>query len=547
MAAFVLTLSSLRQEIQILKLGWEITMPLNIAVPIDTTPGETRVPVSPVTTKKLIDLGFTVTVETGAGNPSQFSDENYAEAGAKIETDIAKLYSDADVLLKINGPVSNHPTSGKSELDMISDGKTWISFLAPAQNAELLEDFKKKEMSAISLESIPRISRAQKMDILSSMANIAGYRSVIEAAHNFGRFFTGQVTAAGKIPPAKVMVIGAGVAGLAAVGAAKSLGAIVRAFDTRMEVKEQVESMGGQFLTVEIEEDGAGTGGYAKQMSKEFIEAEMALFMEQAKEVDIIITTALIPGRPAPKLITEEMVKAMKPGSVVVDLAAPNGGNCECTVKDEIVVAHDVKIVGYTNLAARAANQASTLLSNNVLSLLGHLCEAKDGNLNFDIEDEITRGCTVVHAKEILWPPPPPKLSAAPANPAESAPEPVVEEKIKKAKPIAIYWIIAGALMLGLGQVAPADFMGHFTVFVLSIFIGWQVIWNVSHSLHTPLMSVTNAISGIVVVGSLLQVSGSGSTLVTVLAGIGILFATINIAGGFYVTRRMLNMFRREG
>lgn len=522
-------------------------MPLNIAVPIDTTPGETRVPVSPETTKKLIDLGFNVTVETGAGNPSQFSDQSFVDAGATIETDIAKLYANADILLKINGPVASHPATGKAEADMVGAGKTWISFLAPAQNDELLADFQKKGMSAIALEAIPRISRAQKMDILSSMANIAGYRAVVEAAHNFGRFFTGQVTAAGKIPPAKVLVIGAGVAGLAAIGAAKSLGAIVRAFDTRMEVKEQVESMGGQFLTVELEEDGAGAGGYAKEMSKEFIEAEMALFMEQAKDVDIIITTALIPGRPAPKLITEEMVIAMKPGSVIVDLASPNGGNCECTVKDEVNVAHDVKVVGYTNLAARAANQASTLLSNNILRLFEHLCEAKDGDLNFDIEDEITRGCTVVHQENILWPPPPPKLSAAPQKPAEAPAEPVVEAKAKKAKPIALYWIIAGALMLGLGQVAPAEFMGHFTVFILSIFVGWQIIWNVSHSLHTPLMSVTNAISGIVVVGSLLQVSGSGSTLVTILAGIGILFATINIAGGFSVTRRMLNMFRREG
>jgi len=522
-------------------------MPLNIAVPIDTTPGETRIPVSPLTTKKLTDLGFTVTIETGAGTPSQFSDDDFVQAGANIETDIAKLYSEADVLLKINAPAESHPKTGSPEIEMIPENKTWVSFLAPAQNEDMLEAFKKKGISAISLDAIPRISRAQKMDILSSMANIAGYRSVIEAAHNFGRFFTGQVTAAGKVPPAKVLVIGAGVAGLAAIGAAKSLGAIVRAFDTRMEVKEQVQSMGGEFLTVEIEEDGAGSGGYAKQMSKEFIEAEMALFMEQAKDVDIIITTALIPGRPAPKLITEEMVIAMKPGSVVVDLAAPNGGNCECTVKDEIAVAHDVKIVGYTNLAARAANQASTLLSNNVLSLITHLCEAKDGELNFDIEDEITRGCTVTHQKEILWPPPPPKLSAAPQKPVQNA-EPVVapEPKKSKAQPIALYWIIAGALMLGLGKVAPADFMGHFTVFVLSVFIGWQVIWNVSHSLHTPLMSVTNAISGIVVIGSLLQVSGSGSTLVTILAGVGILFASINIAGGFFVTRRMLNMFRRE-
>lgn len=524
-------------------------MPLNIAVPIDTTPGETRVPVSPDTAKKLIDLGFSVTMQSEAGNPSQFSDQDYIAAGASIEDDVAKLYTDADILVKINAPASRHPKTRKSEINMVKAGATWVSFLAPAQNDALLKNFKKKELNAIALEAIPRISRAQKMDVLSSMANIAGYRAVIEAAHNFGRFFTGQVTAAGKIPPAKVMVIGAGVAGLAAVGAAKSLGAIVRAFDTRIEVKEQVESMGGEFLTVEIEEDGAGTGGYAKEMSKEFIEAEMALFMEQAKEVDIIITTALIPGRPAPKLITEEMVKAMKPGSVIVDLASPNGGNCECTVKDEVNEVHDVKVIGYTNLAARAANQASTLLSNNVFRLFEHLCEAKDGQFNFNLEDEITRGCTVVHDKEILWPPPPPKLSAAPKKPAEPKVEaaPTAEPVAKKAKPIAIYWAIAGVIMLGLGQVAPADFMAHFTVFVLAIFVGWQVIWNVSHSLHTPLMSVTNAISGIVVVGSLLQVSGSGSVLVTVLAAIGILFATINIAGGFYVTRRMLNMFRKEG
>ena len=523
-------------------------MPLNIAVPIDTTPGETRVPVSPATTEKLTALGFQVTIETGAGDASQFSDDDYKAAGANIESDIAKLYADADILMKINGPEVKHPKTDQSELDMLGNGKTWISFLAPAQNDELLKTFETKGSSAIALEAIPRISRAQKMDILSSMANIAGYRAVIEAAHNFGRFFTGQVTAAGKIPPAKVMVIGAGVAGLAAIGAAKSLGAIVRAFDTRLEVKEQVESMGGEFLTVDLEEDGAGAGGYAKEMSKEFIEAEMALFMEQAKDVDIIITTALIPGKPAPKLITEEMVKAMKPGSVIVDLASPNGGNCECTVKDEVAKAHDVTVVGYTNLAARAANQASTLLSNNILRLIEHLCPEKNGELTFNLEDEITRGCTVVHEKEILWPPPPPKLSAAPKKPAPKAePKPETEPKVKKAQPIALYWLVAGALLLGLGQVAPADFMGHFTVFVLSVFVGWQVIWNVSHSLHTPLMAVTNAISGIVIVGSLLQISGTGSTLVTVLAGIGVLVATINIAGGFFVTRRMLNMFRKEG
>lgn len=522
-------------------------MPQMIAVPKDRTIGETRVSVSPLSAKKLIALGFDVTVEAGAGQESQFSDDDYRAVGASIATDVAKLYQQADILLKINAPLDEHPLTQQSETAMIKSGAVWISFLAPAQSADLLTHFSESAIDAIALEAIPRISRAQKMDVLSSMANIAGYRAVIEAAHNFGRFFTGQVTAAGKVPPAKVLVIGAGVAGLAAIGAAKSLGAVVRAFDTRLEVKDQVTSLGGQFLTVDLEEDGAGAGGYAKEMSKEFIAAEMQLFMEQAQEVDIIITTALIPGRPAPKLITEEMVQAMRPGSVIVDLAAPNGGNCACTVKDEVTVKHGVTLVGYTNLAARAANLASTLLANNILRLMEHLCPQQDGTLSFDLDDEITRGCTVVHQKSVLWPPPAPKLSATPkpAVATESAPEP--QAAPRKAQPIALYWLIAGALLLGLGQVAPADFMAHFTVFVLAVFVGWQVIWNVSHSLHTPLMSVTNAISGIVIVGSLVQVSGSGSPLVTLLAGIGILFATINIAGGFFVTRRMLNMFRKEG
>lgn len=524
-------------------------MPLNIAVPRDRQPGETRVPVTPDTTRKLIDLGFTVTLERGAGEAAQYADDLYQEAGATIESDVGKLYASADVLLKINGPQAQHAELKSSEVDALGKNKTWISFLAPAQNPEMLENFSNQGANAISLDAIPRISRAQKMDVLSSMANIAGYRAVIEAANQFGRFFTGQITAAGKVPPAKVMVIGAGVAGLAAIGAAKSLGAVVRAFDTRLEVKEQVESMGGEFLTVELEEEGSGTGGYAKEMSKEFIEAEMALFMEQAKDVDIIITTALIPGKPAPKLITEEMVKAMKPGSVVVDLASPNGGNCECTVKDEIVDRHNVKIVGYTNLAARAATQASQLLSNNILRLIEHLCPEKNGELTFDMEDEITRGCTVVQQGEVTWPPPPPKLSAAPKPQpkAKAEPEKPAETVKKRAQPVVLYLLIAGALLLGLGTVAPAEFVSHFTVFVLAVFVGWQVIWNVKHSLHTPLMSVTNAISSIVIIGSLLQISGTGSVAVTILATVGVLVTSINIFGGFYVTRRMLNMFRKEG
>ncbi len=526
-------------------------MSLTLAVPVDTSPGETRVPVTPDTTRKLIDLGFSVIVEQGAGSKAQFADALYEQAGAQLIANPADLYQQADVLLKINSPLDNRDGLPGGELEALGSSgtrpKTWISFLAPGQNQHVLEQFNEKHATALSLDAIPRISRAQKMDVLSSMANIAGYRAVIEAANQFGRFFTGQITAAGKVPPAKVLVIGAGVAGLAAIGAAKSLGAIVRAFDTRKEVKEQVESMGGEFLTIELEEDGAGTGGYAKEMSQDFIDAEMALFMDQAKEVDIIITTALIPGKPAPKLITEAMVKAMQPGSVVVDLAAPNGGNCECTVKDEIVKAHDVTVIGFTNLAARAATQASQLLANNVWRLLEHLCPNKDGQLVIDLDDEITRSCTVVHAGDITWPPPPPKLTAAPkpttAPPADKAADTKVASK--KAKPIALYWLIAGALILGLGAVAPADFVSHFTVFVLAIFVGWQVIWNVSHSLHTPLMSVTNAISGIIILGALLQISGSGSWLVSVLATISVLVASINIAGGFYVTRRMLNMFRK--
>jgi NAD(P) transhydrogenase subunit alpha len=525
-------------------------MPLTLAIPVDRSPGETRVPVTPETVRKLIELGFSVIVEPGAGARAQFADALYEQAGAELVNSPVDLYQRADILLKINAPLDHREGMSGSELAALGSSneksKTWISFLAPGQNADLLEQFNTQHATALSLDAIPRISRAQKMDVLSSMANIAGYRAVIEAANQFGRFFTGQITAAGKVPPAKVLVIGAGVAGLAAIGAAKSLGAIVRAFDTRKEVKEQVESLGGEFLTIEQEEDGAGSGGYAKEMSQAFIDAEMALFLEQAKEVDIIITTALIPGKPAPKLITESMVKAMQPGSVVVDLAAPNGGNCECTVKDEIVKAHDVTIIGFTNLAARAATQASQLLSNNIWRLLEHLCPEKNGELVINLEDEITRSCTVVHAGNITWPPPPPKLSAAP-KPAKPTQKTLTDSKPKpnKAKPIALYWLVAGTLMLTLGAVAPADFVSHVTVFVLAIFIGWQVVWNVSHSLHTPLMSVTNAISGIIILGALLQVSGSGSWLVSVMATVSVLVASINIAGGFYVTRRMLNMFRK--
>ncbi|SJM92830.1 pyridine nucleotide transhydrogenase, alpha subunit [Crenothrix polyspora] len=410
----------------------------------------------------------------------------------------------------------------------------------------MMQKLAAKNTTVLAMDSVPRVSRAQKLDALSSMANIAGYRAIVEAAQHFGRFFTGQITAAGKIPPAKVLVIGAGVAGLAAIGAAKSMGAIVRSFDTRPEVKEQIESMDAEFLMLDFKEDGSGAGGYAKTMSAEFIAAEMALFAEQAKEVDIIVTTALIPGRPAPKLITAAMVESMKPGSVIVDLAAEQGGNCDLTEKDKVVVKHNVSIIGYTNLPSRLANQSSQLYSTNLRHLLTELSPEKNGEINVNMEDEVIRGTTVIKEGKITWPPPPPKLSAAPAAKAEAAAVAAVPKKSLIPAPIKalLPLIIGGLLLFGIGAVAPASFMSHFTVFVLACFIGYQVIWNVSASLHTPLMSVTNAISGIIVIGALVQISAPG-VVITVLAGLAILIASINIAGGFLVTRRMLEMFRK--
>jgi NAD(P) transhydrogenase subunit alpha len=406
-----------------------------------------------------------------------------------------------------------------------------------------------KEATVLAMDSVPRMSRAQKLDALSSMANIAGYRAIVEAAQHFRRFFTGQITAAGKIPPAKVLVIGAGVAGLAAIGTAKGMGAIVRSFDTRPEVKEQIESMDAEFLMLDFKEEGAGTGGYAKTMSKEFIEAEMALFARQAMDVDIIVTTALIPGKPAPKLITEAMVVSMKPGSVIVDLAAEQGGNCELTEKNQVVVRHDVTIIGYTNLPSRLANQSSQLYATNLRHLLTELCPEKNGVINVNMDDEVIRGTTVIKEGNITWPPPPPKLTASPAPQTEAPAYPsVLEQQKKSIIPNSVQQllpiIIGGLALFGIGAVAPESFMTHFTVFVLACFVGYQVIWNVSHSLHTPLMSVTNAISSIIVIGALVQISTSNST-VTILASLAILLAAINIVGGFLVTRRMLEMFRK--
>jgi NAD(P) transhydrogenase subunit alpha len=433
------------------------------------------------------------------------------------------------------------------EVAQMKDGAHLISFIAPAQSPELLEALRAKSITTFAMEMVPRMTRSQSMDALSSMANIAGYRAVIEATHHFGRFLTGQITAAGKMPPAKVMIIGAGVAGLAAIGTAGSLGAIVRAFDTRPEVKEQIESMGAEFLELDYEEpEDTGSGdGYAKEMSKAFIDAEMALFAEQAKDVDIIITTAMIPGRPAPKLITEKMVHSMKTGSIIVDLAAAGGGNCELTVAGKVANINGVKIIGYTDLVSRLPNQSSQLYSNNLVNLVKLVCPEKDGTITVDFDDQVVRNMTVVNADEITFPPPPIQVSAAPAKPAPVKVKTVVEKEEPTSQTKKHIFMGIGALLFAwVASVAPADFLSHFTVFVLSCVIGYNVVWNVSHSLHTPLMSVTNAISGIIIVGALLQI-GQENMVVQILAGIAVLIATINIVGGFVVTKRMLKMFRR--
>jgi len=512
---------------------------MKIGVPKEIHEGEKRVATTPEVIGHLKKLGFEVIVEAGAGSLANFSDAAYTEAGAIIANEVKSVWNDSDIILKVRGPELNGP-----EIDLLKEGQILISFLWPAQNPDLLKKLADKKVTAMAMDMVPRISRAQKMDALSSMANIAGYRAVVEAAQNFGRFFTGQITAAGKVPPAKVMVIGAGVAGLAAIGAAKSMGAIVRAFDTRPEVKEQVESMDAEFLELDFEEEGSGAGGYAKVMSKEFIEAEMALFAEQAKEVDIIITTALIPGKPAPELIKSEMVESMKDGSVIVDLAAEQGGNCKLSEAGKIVKVHGVSIIGYTDLPSRMAAQASQLYGTNLRHLLTDMCKEKDGNAKVDFDDEVVRGATAVKGGEITFPPPAPKLSATPAKkeekPAEVKP---VEEESSAMGPLITFGLGALALF-GLGAIAPASFMAHFTVFVLACFVGYMVIWNVTAALHTPLMSVTNAISSIIVIGAILQIS-SGESSIMWIAGFAVLITSINIVGGFAVTRRMLEMFRK--
>lgn len=516
---------------------------MRIGVPKEIHGGEKRVATTPDVAKLLKKLGFEITLETGAGSAANFTDDAYRKEGVEIETDIKALYRNSDIILKVRPP-GFHPDLSMDEIDLFQKGQILISFIQPAQNQEMVKKLAQKGISVLAMDSIPRISRAQKMDALSSMANIAGYRAVIEAAQHFGRFFTGQITAAGKIPPAIVLVIGAGVAGLSAIGSARSMGAIVRAFDTRPEVKEQVESMDADFLMLDFaDEDGSGEGGYAKVMSDEFIKAEMELFARQALEADIFITTALIPGRPAPELITEDMVKSMKEGSVIVDLAAEMGGNCKLTEVDKVVVKHGVTIIGYSDLPSRLATQSSQLYATNLRHLLTDLTPEKNGVININMADEVIRGATVIKDGEITWPPPPPKLTAAPKKQQAAIKKPITEKK-QSPRNLILTFVIGGLIFLGLGSVAPPEFMSHFTVFVLACFVGYMVVWNVTPSLHTPLMSVTNAISSIIIIGALLQIS-SDSFLIMFLAGIAILISSVNIFGGFAVTHRMLSMFRK--
>ncbi|MEM7476946.1 MAG: Re/Si-specific NAD(P)(+) transhydrogenase subunit alpha [Planctomycetota bacterium] len=513
---------------------------MKIGIPKETFENECRVAATPDTVIKLREkLGFDVLIESSAGELASFTDTAYQDTGATIVHKATDVWRDADVILKVRAP-------DEAELQRLSAGKTLISFLFPAQNETLLQELSTTGANILAMDAVPRISRAQKMDALSSMANIGGYRAIIEAAGAFGRFFTGQITAAGKVPPAKVLVIGAGVAGLAAIGAAKGLGAVVRAFDVRPEVADQVKSMGAEFLMLKFdgddEGDGGTAGGYAKTMSKEFIDAEMALFAAQAKEVDIIVTTALIPGKPAPKLITAEMVGSMKPGSVIVDLAAEQGGNCDYTQKDKIVDQNGVKIIGYSDLPSRLPATSSQLYGTNLYHVLDDLGGAKDFKL--DMEDDVIRSMTVATGGDVTWPPPQVAVSAAPkSKPAADATQ-LPTENPKSKWPSWIALALAILCLVGLGFSQDAGLLVDFTVFTLACIIGWQVIWNVTAALHTPLMSVTNAISGIIIVGGMIQVV-TPNTLAAILGAAAIFFATINIAGGFLVTQRMLKMFHK--
>ncbi|MDH4323113.1 MAG: Re/Si-specific NAD(P)(+) transhydrogenase subunit alpha [Betaproteobacteria bacterium] len=524
-----------------------------IGVPRETAAGEKRVATVPEVVEKLIKLGFKVALQSGAGDAANFTDDAYRAAGAEIVGDAAQLWARADIVFKVRGPSAE-------EVALLRAGTTLVSFIWPAQNPELLQQLAARKATVLAIDTLPRmLSRAQKMDALTSMASISGYRAVIEAANAFGRFFNGQVTAAGKIPPAKVFIAGAGVAGLAAIGTAVGLGAIVRANDTRAEVADQVKSMGGEFVKVEYEEEGAGGGGYAKVMSEGFQQAQREMYAKQAREADVIITTALIPGKPAPRLITAEMVKSMKPGSVIVDMAAEQGGNCELTEAGKAVVKHGVTLIGYTDLPSRLAKQSSTLYASNLFRLTEELCKAKDGVINVNMEDDAIRGLTVIKEGSITWPPPPLKLPAPLAAKTAAAPPAPKAHGHGAGAPMsgqamAILMLVAAGLFWFVGANAPASFLNHFTVFVLACFVGYMVVWNVTPALHTPLMSVTNAISSIIAIGALIQIApplAAGTVgdrpeaWIQWLAVIGIGLTAINMFGGFAVTQRMLQMFRK--
>jgi NAD(P) transhydrogenase subunit alpha len=534
----------------------ESHMPLTIGVPRETAAGEKRVATVPEVVEKLIKLGFAVAVESGAGDAANISDDAYRAAGAEIVADAARLWSSSDIIFKVRGPSA-------AEVGLMREGSTLVSFIWPAQNPELLQQLAARKATVLAIDALPRtLSRAQKMDALTSQAGVAGYRAVIEAANAFGRFFNGQITAAGKVPPAKVFIAGAGVAGLAAIGTAANLGAIVRANDTRAEVADQVASLGGEFVKVDYEEEGSGGGGYAKVMSEGFQKAQRDMYAKQAREVDIIITTALIPGKPAPRLITAEMVRSMKAGSVIVDMAAEQGGNCELTEPGKAVVKHDVTIIGYTDLVSRLARQSSTLYSTNLFRLAEELCKTKDGIIDVNMEDEAIRGLTVIKEGDVTWPPPAPKPSAAPAAAPAAAAKPVVAAKKSgghgkgsapaSATAVSLLFAAGALIFWFIGAGAPPAFLGHFTVFVLACFVGYMVVWNVTPALHTPLMSVTNAISSIIAIGALVQIAppleaglSRPEDWIRWLAVGAIILATINMFGGFAVTQRMLAMFRK--
>jgi NAD(P) transhydrogenase subunit alpha len=523
-----------------------------IGIPRETAAGEKRVATVPEVVEKLIKLGFKVNVESGAGDGANCSDDAYRAAGAEIINGTSQLWAASDIVFKVTAPTS-------AEVELMREGGALIGFIWPAQNPELMKQLSAKKATVLAIDCLPRmLSRAQKMDALTSQAGVAGYRAVIEAANVFGRYFNGQITAAGKVPPAKVFIAGAGVAGLAAIGTAAGLGAIVRANDTRAEVADQVKSLGGEFVKVNYEEEGGGGGGYAKVMSEGFQQAQREMYAQQAREVDIIITTALIPGKPAPRLITAEMVQSMKPGSVIVDMAAERGGNCELTEAGKVVVKHGVTIVGYTDLNSRLAKQSSTLYATNLFRLTEELCKTKDGIINVNMEDDAIRGLTVIKGGEITWPAPAPKLPvAAPKPTAAVKAAPAAAHGHGSSAPmsgstLAAVFGIGALLFLLIGAYAPAVFLGHFTVFVLACFVGYMVVWNVTPALHTPLMSVTNAISSIIAIGALIQIAppleiglDRPDGWIRWLAVIAVALTAVNMFGGFAVTRRMLSMFRK--